>query len=382
MSNQSRKNNKNGTRKGPRGKAERVMERDFSRDVAEIRDGSRKELSRTCQNYLKAIVDTRNAPKVGVPTLAGGMPGRTAVERYTQQLEVSIGTNGVGWIHVGVSSHAGNDHDNAGPYSNANVFTYTGSTYTGTTYPLDGSSTLAGVTNLGWSQSPHSIQPNNRGELQYRPVGATITVFPESSFLDQNGRIALLEAPGHVAINGLVSIPITTVESYPEARVIRGTQSGAQSEKVVLNWHPTSGSLGPIPADNHGSNFNDYDFVDHRNESPTSAQVPEFKDMFIAFFGAPSTQFHVEVTGMYEMRGLNIPDLRPRVVDSRGMDLVANVLAAKMISGYVGKPEHVYESYLAKAWTTAKKTAGWLSKHEQELINGAGKALEIAGGFI
>jgi hypothetical protein len=85
---------------------------------------------------------------------------------------------------------------------------------------------------------------------------------------------------------------------------------------------------------------------------------------------------------MYEVKGIQVPNLKPRLVDSRGMDLIQNTLACKMVDGYVGKPEHVYESYLAHAWTMAKKAGGWLKEHEKSLAEGAAKAVSTIAGFI
>lgn len=364
------------------GRARESLERDFNRDVSEIRNGSRKVVSKVCQDYLKALVDTRNAPKVGVPTLQGGMPGRTGVVRYTQQLEVFTGTTGAGFLHVKAAAHSVSASNNAGPYNNTNSLTFTGPTFAGTTIPTHSISTPTGVFQSGWTQSPHRLVVSGpQNDLQWRPVGITITLFPDSSLLAQNGRIVLLEAPGHDLLNENLSDLLLGLESYPEARVIRGTKTGSQEEKYVLNWHPKSGSVhgGALGAE---ASFSDFNFNDHRGVVPSSSSTPQFDGLMVAFFADAGLQFHCEVTCMYEVKGKIITSVKPRVVDSRGMDLISNIIAAKMLSGYVGKPEHVYESYLAKAWSSAEKTAGFVSKHSQELMNGAGKALDLIGGFV
>lgn len=356
-----------------------ILDKNLERDFNEIRDGSRKVVSKVCQNYLKAIVDTRNAPKVGVPTLAGGMPGKTAIVRFTNQIEVTVGTGGIGFISVAPVSHRVSTHSNGGPFSDSNIMTSTGPTYSGTTIPSAGASLPVGVFVGGWVQSPYKLG-GVQTDLQYRLVGLTMSIFPDSSFMDQNGRIAILEAPGHQPLNFVVSQPLSTLESYPGVRVVRGTQTGAQSEKINLNWHPMSGASTAATSAG-GENFNDFDFVDHRLVPAAGSITPVMDGLMIACFGKAGTQFHVELTGMYEMRGKSIPGVKPRLVDSRGMDLISNVIASKLISGYVGKPEHVYESYLAKAWGAAKSSASWVSTHNKELMEGAGRALDMIGGF-
>ncbi len=360
-------------------KAKKHLEKSLERDLREIRDGSRKEVSSVCQRYLKAIVDTRNAPKVGVPTNIGGHPGQTAIQRFTQQLEVVTGSGSLGFCAVQPSYTRGLVSGQSGPWQSGNQMWYSNATsFAGATpLPLPLNTPPLGTAIAGWSQSPYRRSATTQSsDLMWRIVGCTITVTPTSSFSDQNGRIVLLEAPSHVPLNdtGGAGFDLAAAESFPTARVLRAVQTGAQSEKIVLNWHPKSSAFS--------NTRNDFDFNYIEPGQPSATQTPGLNGLMVVFHAKSGTAFHCEVTCMYEMKGKMVPGVKPRLTDSRGMDLIQNTLARKLISGYVGKPEHVYESYLSQAWTMARKTGRWIKEHERELMDGAGKALGTIAGFI
>lgn len=359
------------------------MDKQLQNDYREIRDGSRQTMSRPIKEYLKAIVDTKNAKLVGVPTNVGGYPGRTAVRRYKQETDIVIGTSGFGYINLNTSTieHITNTETLvSGPFNNSRNIGWTDGTYSGTGIPPLNTALPVGVNQSGWSQSNIDISEAIKGNVQWRTVGTTLEVFPESSFSRQNGRIILLEIPSHDALNfsGASNVQFSDLESFPTSRVLRGVQTGAQSEKIVLNWHPRA-----LDEANYSNSFNDFNFksISGINQSSSPLQMP-LKELIIIFIGDPGTRFHSTITSMFELRGRGINDIKPRLVDSRGMDLVMNTFAHKVTDGYVGKPEHVYESYLASAWRIAKKSAGFINRHQKEIMEGAGKAMSLIGGFI
>lgn len=344
------------------------------KEYENIRDGSRKEVSIVCQKYLKALVDTRAAPKVGVPSLIGGYPGRTGIVRYVEQFEASIGMLGMGYIALNYAATRSAGRL-GGPFNNTNNIEYTDGSFNSNSLPQAGIILPGGVNHLPWSQSKFDttalgLQPAS--SLQYRLVGATVTIFPTSSVLTQNGRIVLVEPPGHVALNAGGAINAGPVESLPTAHVIRGVQPSNGNNKVVLNWHPRDTSTF------NGFESDDFSFKDTGDAGLTPTPTVIFgNDGVILLLGAVATNFHVEVCGMYELRGKLVSDLAPRLTDSRGMDLVMNTLSHKLISGYVGKPERVYEGYLHRAWKSAKELAGSAYRN-RGAISGA---LESLAGF-
>lgn len=323
-----------------------------------IMNGSRKEISTVCQKYLKALVDTRAAPKTGIPTLIGGYPGRTGIVRFTEQIEVSTGATSFGFLGLHLAN-ADSSGRVAGPFRDTNNFVFSNAAWgPPATIPRAGSVLPTGLNLSGWSQSKRLAADGTGANLakyfQYRLVGCTVKVFPESSFATQNGRIALLEPPGHEAVNGNgVDFSANDLESSPTAHVIRGVQTGDQAEQIVLNWHPRSSKDSTVSYSEQ-----DFEFSGLGSVPSIPSQVPVISDGIIGFYATPGTMFHIEISGMYEVRGLSVTDLQPRLTDSRGMDLVLNTLAHKMISGYVGRPERVYEGYLHQTWKAAQELYG------------------------
>jgi len=366
--------NINNNNKKRASKASRSIERSLDSDVKDIRRGSRSELSGVCQDYLRALVDTRNAKKVGVPTILGGMPGRTGVERFTEQTDIYVGAQGFGFI-----SCQPNDNSTTHPgglYNDGVAFTATTlPSYNLPGLPQAGTGLATGLTQFGWAQSPYTVGDYDPVELSYRVVGCTMKIFPEASTLDQNGKIFLVEAPNHASMNQ-VATSKTTLMSYPKARVLRGAQVTNLSEEIVLNWHPRSGPK-------YGASLvsmNDFEFMSAHGIVPTSTTGP-LHGLLIGVVGTAGTAYHVETTVMYEVKGTRVINIKPRLVDSRGMDLIINILAAKMVAGYVGVPDHVYEGYLYKAWESAKKIGGFISKHEKQIMQGGGAALKALAGL-
>jgi hypothetical protein len=347
----------------------------FQKDFEEIKKGSRSEMTMVSQNYLKAIVDTRSAPKVGVPTNIGGFPGRTGIVRYTEQLEVYTGTTGFGYVSVNLAGNSLSPF--SGPFNDTAAIEYTTAAYIGNQIPVSGLPIPAGIAQNAWRKSEFSRTGiAKESELQYRVVGCTIKIFPEASALSQNGRIILLEPPSHTPLNLTSGITGSTIENAPTAHVIRAVQTGDLKEQVVLNWHPRGYEGGK-------AGRGDFDFLSTENSVITPAILPA-TDLVVGFQCNTVTpsQFHVEITVMYELRGLRINNVKPRLVDTRGMDLIQNVFSSKLVSGYIGKPEHVYESYLYKVWEGARKFGGFLSRHEKEITEGVGRGLKALGGFM
>jgi hypothetical protein len=144
-----------------------------------------------------------------------------------------------------------------------------------------------------------------------------------------------------------------------------------------LNWHPRG-----YHTDKAGTG--DFEFLAVNSTAVSPAGILPAGDLVVGFQcnTVNPSQFHVEVTVMYELRGLRVTNVKPRLVDSRGMDLIQNVFSSKLVSGYIGKPEHVYESYLYKIWEGARKFGGFLSRHEKEITEGVGRGLKALGGFM
>jgi hypothetical protein len=152
-------------------------------------------------------------------------------------------------------------------------------------------------------------------------------VFPTSSMLNQNGTLLLHETAGHQVTDSTFA----QLAADPRSRVIEAVRLGNSKDRVILNWHPQSTS------GNTGQEINEFDFVSLLATDAQIAQTPT-GGLIVAAEAAPDTTFRIVLTIIYEYRGRHIQSGKPRLVDSRGMDLITNVLARKYKAGYVGSP--------------------------------------------
>lgn len=363
-------------------KIKETLDKEIEREMRTVRDGSRKDLSEPVQKYLKALVDTKNAKPCGVPTLLGGFPGRTTTRKFKIQGKFAIGTDGFGYVSMPNPAPATSGLGAVGPFNNGQALIATGATSIGGSLPIVGATIGTGKAVAPWPSEFVAFAPTSSGDatMQYRLVGMTLEVFPEASFSNQNGTLYLYEVPNHAVMNQLASVSIGSVTSAPTTRAIRAVQTGSQEEKIVLNWHPRAltAEYGRVEAVNR----NDFSFKSGQGAPLANNLEPPIDGLIIVAEGDTGTTFHVTATSIWELKGNQLTGLKPRIVDSRGMDLVMNMIASKALAGYVGKPHHVYESYLWRAWDSAKKLGRWAYDHKKEISGATDSALKTIAGFI
>ena len=178
----------------------------------------------------------------------------------------------------------------------------------------------------------------NRSSLQFRPVGCSIEVFPTSSVMDQNGTLMLLETPGHSTIN---SVSQSVLTQHPATRIIQAVRLGEPGNRIVVNWHPQTVGY-------HAES--DYSFLE---TLPSTQNVTS--GIGVLATGAVGTKYRFTITVIYEYKGLLVKGSKPRMTDSRSMDLINNVFACKLKAGYVGDPEEIFHHYKAMAVRSGAK---------------------------
>jgi len=356
-------------------KVSKALDANLDRDIASIRDGARRDLSVPAQRYLRCLVDPRAATPTGVPTAIGGYPGRTAAIKLTQRLTFNCGTSGVGFVSLQPGTTGLNQGYVTGPFSDTNVITWSTGSWASNTVQQAGTLVPTGITQAGWARSPYQMATvQEMFDFGYRIVGAAIEVFPESSFSDQNGELTLIELPGHESLNDKATgfNLASGLGAFELSRTVRAVQTGSQREKVVINWHPRS-------RHDVDSERNDFDFAFVTPGTTPQTGWANMDGIVVAAKGAAGTQFHATVTAIYELKGRKVPGVKPRAVDSRGMDLVFNAIMHKTMDGYVGVPDHVYHGYLASIWHAGKKLWGFARENERRLMDTAKSVASIAG---
>ena len=363
--------------------AKKALDKDLDRDIRSIRDGNRRELSTVAQRYLRALVDPATAPRSGVPTLIGGNPGRTSIENTKMEGKMVVGTNGWGYLSIPNPEVKLNNSAlaNFGPFISDVAMDVTTAAYTGVGPIQTALGRPAGLAAHAWSSPFSSSIGYKDGKLMYRCVGMSVEIFPESSFVDQNGSLVLYEVEQHSDLTYTAAVTVENIQGYENSRVIRATQTGSQKEKIMLNWHPRAliqdGSA--TSTTQLESTQNDFFFIQPVAGWNATLQVPT-SGLFVGAEAKPGTEFHYVVSAMWEVRGNLVRGKKHRLTDSRGMDLVCNMINRKVQSGYVGQPNHAYESYLHVAASAGRKLAGRAGKWA--LSTAADYALKAIAGFI
>lgn len=364
----------------------------FQADLGSIRDGARSSLSTVAHDYLNQLVDCSSGKAVGAPTLIGGAPGRTQVTRQKGEFDVQIGVTGNGFFAVNLAQTGVAGIAATGPFNDTPNFMYTNSNYNDILIPETGTLLPTGVVAQGFVGSPWSLREvastihEQRSYLNWRPVAAMIKVTNIAAVLSQNGLLVAWSPPNNQPVNknGGVSLDITKVESFKTARVVRAQNDGDLKDHLVLNWHPHAYANAGFPGTK-----NDFNFIASSltpgSTGPWLNNMVDVKDGLLVFRGTPGQTFHVSVSVVYELKGTAARSVKPRLVDSRGMDLVFNTIAAKSLSGYVGDPRHVADGYLAKAWELSKKllpkALGYVKEHEDQIMKGTGRFLKGLAGL-
>lgn len=208
-------------------KAARAMDHNLERDYDSIVKGARSEMSEPALRYMRCVIDPRRAKPSGIPTLAGGEPGWTGTLPVHVDGEITVGTAGFGFLEMGNPITQGFYHDNL-------AATYSDSVYSLNVTSLH-STGLPGQFGqpIHFDKSPYQIGD----DAAFRMVGFAVEVFPDSSLLDQNGRILFVEYPDHFS-GGTKSF--LNGSAYEESRIIRAISKGDPNVKNVLNVHPRS----------------------------------------------------------------------------------------------------------------------------------------------
>jgi len=349
------------------------MDRELRDEFRLIRDGSRRVLSKTCQKYLASLVSPSTGPLVGVPSLLGGVIGDTKVIQTKAVGKFTIGSGGWGFVKLsnpGLEA-VGSLLYSIGPFHTIPCGAYSDGGWAGTALLGTALGAAVGITNFPWTSDYSSTQLS--GAFLYRLVSMSIEVFPESSYVSQNGALTLYESSAHADMTRTASRSLQDIEGYNTSRTIRATQFGDLSEKIVINWHPRTETSATGPTSGIPDSRNDFNFVNPQAAGFTTTQMPSDGLMVFAE-GAPNTIFHFKCVANWELKGSAVHGKKARLADSRGMDLVMNTIR---LDGYTGKPGVVVESYMAKAL----HLAGSLGITKQKVGDFAIKAISNVAGF-
>ena len=105
------------------------------REAEAVRKASRDVLSPLGEAYMKCIVDPMSAKPTGVPTIIGGVPGRTRIVRSQMSNTFEVGASGFGWIMVnpGLGQTGSGATETYGGFNGNRIAAFSDNTFAGVT---------------------------------------------------------------------------------------------------------------------------------------------------------------------------------------------------------------------------------------------------------
>lgn len=306
------------------------------------------------------LCDPGHSKPVGVPTLLGGVPGRTGTYRTQITTGFAAGaSSGFGYLIVNpgtqITSAGSSHYRGLGDTNRIGVATsssYPASTFETGTGLTTGESAIQLVTPYSAASSPW--------ELTSRVAACKVTVTPDSNLMAQAGKIVLYKTAGHADLDSGTSFG--TIAQDPRSSVFTAIDADP-ARSLQVCWTPQS-----LGENNSNDDIDDFRF----QKTETHATTVPRGCIVVACQGAPAgTSFNVVIDIVYEIRGSSVRNAKARAVDSRGMDLVFTSFAMREKVGYFGTTRHNTASMWSHVWEAGRRLAGKaLSSLEQSVVAG------------
>jgi hypothetical protein len=165
-----------------------------------------------CINTYKQAI---NIPNLKIPLCLGNRAANSSWKDFwTDSLQFSTGTNGVGFVAISPS-----------PFAGVTCYYYTVTTFAGTTITID-PTLVTGINTAGNNSliptATYTSNPTNKCRI----AGLSITITNQSQVLNQSGKIFMFDTPAHEFVDDFT-------ESY--ANTIAGAKMCSVSECGTMN---------------------------------------------------------------------------------------------------------------------------------------------------
>lgn len=306
--------------------------------ASHISNDAENFLSKDMVKYIEHAVDPKHAPVALRPAPATQYIGLCQKLPLLFRGEFSTGTNGFGYVSVSPANCAG--------CSDRLIALSTNATYTGSSASPISIGGAAGISIHYPSKSPFtgaSLVANDGEQFQSMVNACGVYVKPVGSATTQNGRMFLLEVPGHPG-NGVGNLTLDEIMSHPRTRVISAIQLGSPGFQNVLNWHPQVLSTATVVG-------NDNSFRAPQAAATTIAQ----SELIIVATGDALTKYEFEIYASYACRGSFTQPTSPMYSDPLGWAAYSNAVSDKRISGWVGTSSMASSIYKGFASRSIRK---------------------------
>lgn len=299
-------------------------------------------LSKDMIKYVEHAVDPKHAPVGLRPAPASQYTGLCQKLPVLCRGVFETGTTGIGSLSVSPSFNRGLGDRALAVFTNKDLTLTTSSPV-----PYQGIG-IAGVSYAPPAKSPFlqsGLGTNDGDLLNVMTNACAVYVKPIGSATTQNGRIFLLEVPGHPG-NGVGTLSFQDVMDHPRTRVIDAVQLGTPGFQNVLNWHPQS--LAFQSASGHETDDNSF-------AAPGSLAVPTSftnSELIVVVTGDATTKYEFEVYASFACRGRLTQPTVPMYTDPLGWAAYMNAVSDKRVSGWVGSASlasSIYKGFASKS---------------------------------
>lgn len=330
------------------------------KDLEEFSRGSRSVLTRYGHKAYEYQCDPINNEHAPRPLRHRSRRGK--LYELTQDVEVEIGTAGVGWLVFNPDYNSSSGSASAefprirGPYSDTPIVCHTTAAFSGTTL-TNGITTLTGVANVGWTNSKYITNDSQNKNMAWQLDGAAIKPVRESSKFTADGSMTFFQTYEN---RGCYIGTLPDLTANKTHRTVSGAAFNEDGTMTVipykiqsLNGQVTSGVEQPFVYDSNGFMFT--------NESLAINEA--FNGGLIMWLqGTPGSKVRVTLTAGYKLVGRHISPKVHFLANSRDCDIIDNLLEEKVVLGWIGHPERAHQGYIAKLMHFGKKMFSGVEK--------------------
>lgn len=287
---------------------------------------------RHVEKYVEHFLDPANFAAEPAPVM-GGYTGMVGVEDLKCDFSLPVGSANYGALMVDpFTSAACADRAVAWNYTESSAVVpawglpYTTDAQTTVHYPFA-------------TRYAAGFNSNNVGTMfSAKPNACAIYIRPESSVLDQNGMLYLLEIPLHPLSGGSSGNKLTveSVLNHRRTRVLSAVSLNSNQYVNCLNYHIQDGVS------------NSDDMLNNGWSAPTGATFTASRQaLAVVVTGTPGTVYNIQVRGSWLTKGVSVDANRVQLANPICAAALANTAIRKRISGWSGPPDVIIKLFKA-----------------------------------
>lgn len=288
-------------------------------DIALKRSDRVPDHQRASYLYETDPINNRIAPR----PLVGGVGRRGKLYELSEEVEIVIGTGGVGYciFNPDVEVYSTTDVSNPspvahGPTSAVPICTTTSAAYTQTV--VNNSSGLGtGEVTHYWSGSKYAANLQ-AGALQWQCCGYGLRVVRETAALSQDGSIILYRSYNNTAVSGFGRTQLTANKNY---RLIQGADLAPNGKEIILAGVPVKAQQLSWPGSDEAWTVDSMAWQTTRVYSST----PTKGGLLVFCTGTPGHRYRVELVAGFMLYGTSISPKTRFPASASSVDFLANI---------------------------------------------------------